>query len=1174
MPANAPQGLCPKCLLLGVAAPTEPDLAQGHQRPPPPARDTVAAAFPQLEILELIGQGGMGCVFKARQPQLNRLVALKILPEALARDAAFAARFLREAQTLAALSHPNIVTIHDFGQAGGFFYLLMEFVDGVNLRQALHAGRFTPEQALAIVPPLCDALQFAHERGIVHRDIKPENLLLDKNGRIKIADFGIAKMLAAENGPLTPSLSHRTGEGARRAGEGETGQGAGSQPSLTGNSAAGTPGYMAPEQKSTPQKVDSRADIYSLGVVFYEMLTGELPADKLQPPSRKVQIDVRLDEIVLRALEKTPELRYQTAADLRTELETLTQPYICSPPAQPGARTDWQLAAALSITVFYASQLIGSLLVNMLPVHLDFGYLLLVAVSLIASPMVGFLAAGSLRLRTTSRDAETAAAARGWMKACAWVSFTLALPAIGFAVFFLQAMMSETGGWHPAISEAVFVPLTWLGALLLPLAALVFLRELSASKGATQQPKPSQSRHPGRTRWIAPLLAMAVVIVWGALHLWQPSERDGTWHPQRMHHFENTNTFEAVLRVTEVIQTGPVAIFNIFYEPGMRPLDIGISFQGPGLPELPPLDSATNLTGLVAPTISGYNAWPGALLRGTNRVHGPGSFQFGFVFPSEALAGMAAQQARDLYLGRPCLMQEVQLLCLFNLNRLASRDDNGKDLWESLVGHLHLGSVPELTVKQNEMALPAESAKISFGPVIERVMFAQQSQATLVDLDTGKLTEFPSKNPFQDMPQTNAAGVLPTWMAQNGLDAAAIDEGPAPYTPNTNLPPRAIEARRHLLTRLGFTDMNCAYWGLACFDMCIERLANEQWEQITPEQISARLALIKPEQMGSMAASDDGPTTWLFKTREGGAGILQLVAVVGEKPPRGVKIRYKLVQAMRAITPSVLAGPGTWSVLPDESAKHITTSLPPNAGAPFLASLPKGGIELVAISYHPSTNQPWWKPDGSPDREGPFQVERIWVNAGESQAREFLIRLIGLPADASEPTWEFDNGGSQATGGWASKRGRPLEDLRAAAVVLPETARTVTFRVGIALGLWETLVSERGDSKGGVSVRSRDGQSWTVSFSEPADKDGCAVVTVAHSVKEWEARVVAVGTDGTEHLSTGQTFGGGALHHYSAKFSKLPLLAVKEFRFQVRPYHWVEFREVALRPSKPPPANK
>ena len=140
----------------------------------------------------------MGVVYKARQKSLNRFVALKLLAPERVSDAKFAERFAQEAKALATLSHPNIVTIHDFGQAGGFYFLLMEFVDGVNLRQAMKAGRFTPEQALAVVPPVCEALQFAHEHGIVHRDIKPENLLLDKEGRVKIADFGIAKMIGRD----------------------------------------------------------------------------------------------------------------------------------------------------------------------------------------------------------------------------------------------------------------------------------------------------------------------------------------------------------------------------------------------------------------------------------------------------------------------------------------------------------------------------------------------------------------------------------------------------------------------------------------------------------------------------------------------------------------------------------------------------------------------------------------------------------------------------------------------------------------------------------------------------------------------------------------------------------------------------------------------------------------
>jgi tRNA A-37 threonylcarbamoyl transferase component Bud32 len=312
LPDNAPAGLCPNCLMaLNLKTETVfTDDTPAAQPPLPP--EQIAPHFPQLEILECLGRGGMGVVYKARQKSLNRLVALKLLAPERVRDAKFAERFAREAQALAALNHPNIVTIHDFGQAGGFYYLLMEFVDGVNLRRLLRARKFTPEEALAIVPPLCDALQFAHDRGIVHRDIKPENLLLDKAGRVKVADFGIARMIEPETGradlPVGPEI------------------GAAQQHDPTG--AVGTPSYSAPEQKNDPQRVDSRADIYSLGVVFYEMLTGELPGKKIAPPSTKVQIDVRLDEIVLRALEQKPELRYQQVSEVKTMVETI----VATPP--------------------------------------------------------------------------------------------------------------------------------------------------------------------------------------------------------------------------------------------------------------------------------------------------------------------------------------------------------------------------------------------------------------------------------------------------------------------------------------------------------------------------------------------------------------------------------------------------------------------------------------------------------------------------------------------------------------------------------------------------------------------------------------------------------------------------------------------------------------------------
>jgi tRNA A-37 threonylcarbamoyl transferase component Bud32 len=296
LPSDAPAGLCPKCLLERGLHNSGSSASTSAYPPAPFATPTpaeLAGRFPQLEILELLGQGGMGAVYKARQRGLDRLVALKILPPEAGRDPAFAERFTREARALAKLSHANIVGVHDFGQADGLFYFVMEYVDGVNLRQALQGGQLQPAEALRIVPQICAALQFAHEEGVVHRDIKPENILLDKKGRVKIADFGLAKLLGR---PTSDRLTAT-------------------------HQVMGTPHYMAPEQIERPQQVDHRADIYSLGVVFYEMLTGELPLGRFEPPSKRVRVDVRLDDVVLRALEREPERRYQTISHVKTEVE-------------------------------------------------------------------------------------------------------------------------------------------------------------------------------------------------------------------------------------------------------------------------------------------------------------------------------------------------------------------------------------------------------------------------------------------------------------------------------------------------------------------------------------------------------------------------------------------------------------------------------------------------------------------------------------------------------------------------------------------------------------------------------------------------------------------------------------------------------------------------------------
>ena len=294
-PTNHPQSASGDPL--GGLSPYELLRAAGEPPPPQgaaPSVEDIAVAFPKLEILGLLGQGGMGFVYKARQPDLDRVVALKILRPELGRDPAFAERFAREARVLAKLNHPNIVSVFEHGQAAGYFYLLMEHVDGVNLRQAMRAGRFTPEQALAIVPGICDALQAAHAQGIWHRDIKPENILLDQEGRVKIVDFGIARIVGDPARDFTLTL---------------TGAALGSAP------------YMAPEQHERPHEVDHRADIYSLGVVFYEMLTGELPLGRFPNPSERAAVHARIDAIVLQTLEKERELRQQTATEVKTDIQ-------------------------------------------------------------------------------------------------------------------------------------------------------------------------------------------------------------------------------------------------------------------------------------------------------------------------------------------------------------------------------------------------------------------------------------------------------------------------------------------------------------------------------------------------------------------------------------------------------------------------------------------------------------------------------------------------------------------------------------------------------------------------------------------------------------------------------------------------------------------------------------
>ncbi|HZL73112.1 MAG TPA: serine/threonine-protein kinase, partial [Planctomycetota bacterium] len=261
-----PAGLCVDCVL-GVAA---------EQEPPD---------LPDLEILGTIGRGGMGVVYRARQAVLGRIVAVKVL--AGTSGAEFEERFAREARLLSQIDHPGIVTLHDFGLHEGVPYFVMEHVDGTSLREFLRQ-RPPVQRALELAEEVLAILAFAHARGIVHRDIKPENVLVDSSGRVKVTDFGLAKFAPEGEERLT-----RTGV------------------------VMGTPAYMAPEQLERPGEVDARADLYAVGAMLYEMLTGELPVGRFRRPG----VSRAVDAAVLRLLAHRPEDRPATAelaaADLR-----------------------------------------------------------------------------------------------------------------------------------------------------------------------------------------------------------------------------------------------------------------------------------------------------------------------------------------------------------------------------------------------------------------------------------------------------------------------------------------------------------------------------------------------------------------------------------------------------------------------------------------------------------------------------------------------------------------------------------------------------------------------------------------------------------------------------------------------------------------------------------------
>lgn len=314
----------------GPPGPSSPEAPRGGGPSPgprpgrwqPPEPEQLQASFPQYEIRSVLGRGGMGAVYQGWQKSLRRLVAIKILPPGLEDNGAnFAERFQREAQAMARFSHPGIVSVYDAGEtADGLFYFVMEYIEGTDVQKMVKTqGPLPPEHALAITAHVCEALAYAHKRGVIHRDIKPANIMVDTEGHVKVADFGLAKVANNESATL-----------------------------LTGSDVSmGTPDFMAPETMLGMAAADHRADIYAVGAMLYQMLTGRLPRGRFEVPSRCVPgLDVRLDAIIECCLQPDPEKRYSSAAELHTELVRIQTSPTSSASEQQAAPDGAQLIKA------------------------------------------------------------------------------------------------------------------------------------------------------------------------------------------------------------------------------------------------------------------------------------------------------------------------------------------------------------------------------------------------------------------------------------------------------------------------------------------------------------------------------------------------------------------------------------------------------------------------------------------------------------------------------------------------------------------------------------------------------------------------------------------------------------------------------------------------------------
>jgi len=1071
----------------------------GYAPPVPPIPpEEMAGRFPQFDILECLGRGGMGVVYKARQKSLNRLVAIKILAPERKRDARFAGRFAREAELLAQLSHPHIVIIHDFGETGGLYYLVMEFVDGVNLRDLLREGKLEPKQALAIVPPVCEALQYAHEKGIVHRDIKPENILMDREGRVKIADFGIAAL---------------AGDPGER---------------------AGTPPYMAPEQVDAKPGVDHRADIYALGVVLYEMLTGERPAKEVVAPSKKVQIDVRLDEVVLRALEKKPELRYQQASVLKTQVETIAASSAESDAEDPKleANTGRKDLDSFRRSLLWYGFICGVFgLPAGLALDLPFVWGLSIAGIVIAGHRLRAMAIttrkASLSLGQPGPGAATphnsveqqAINEAQWNNPANWT---------GPKWLSLYFSKKDSRAWVPKQLPALGWTLN-LGhprgatALMVIVSVLVML-QAAGSAVVLNLISDHGARDVSSSLFMPVVIGMAImdglVLYWLWRAVSKRSQSDTPWNLQppprpRRRWWNIGGALAAVL----ALGGGAVVYF------ARQPRTVGTLLSS---------DSPDGR----------YAAWAGTehamRVFGDDKtffsfcVQGPDSFdRWETPIQFDRLATNYADRALDDYAFRG-----------------HDGTAHGQIVWSDDSQRVSF-RMRGIEVSAFNVVDRSHSFEPGYQPCREvELTGSEELRDCFLDLDTGQVMSAPADlvatlrakgRLFNGAPQITTE--LQEWMQTSGADLWK-------RTGDTSL--THLDGVQMLMAEKTGPQAD-----LRAFDTLTTN-------QVTKAVIAVEEALKDYPAIGSPQAQGNprlftlnAANVHAVKTREGAVALVEIL----EDNPRTDRTRLRFKQP----------------ALPRDSVPHAIQSAMADAvqasaraaQAPFIARLPQGGVELVALSHYPSTDEPWWAPDGSPAKEGPFVTKASGDSTADFQMFAMVARLRDLPTDASKPVWKVEPRNSWAEGKVTSESAGNTGNLALISARFPRPAQTANVRIGIAYGPWLTAASTRADA---INPGPQSFGQGTAAFLPPTDTKAGVRVSVTHDLKDMEMRIIAVGSkDSVQagadlHQAIWETLG-----HTTMTFPGLSLEQAGqrkvEFRFQVRRYYWVEFRNVSLKPG-------